>query len=243
MSAPQILVAVDISEGKVVRLVRGEIAQKTVYRDDPVAAAREWEAQGAEWLHLVDLDAAMGIGNNIGVIESVAGAVSIPVEAGGGVRSLDAISGWIEAGAARVVIGTRAADPEFLEKAVGQFGDRVVASVDVKDGLVRLEGWTQTSGMSATDAVAALEDAGVARIIFTDVDRDGTLEGIDVALIETVVDHARVPVIAGGGIATDEDIRKLAPLASKGLEGIIVGRALYSGTLTLDAAHRAAAGE
>jgi phosphoribosylformimino-5-aminoimidazole carboxamide ribotide isomerase len=238
---PQILVAVDVSESKVVRLVRGEMAEKTIYHNDPVVVAQEWEAQGAEWLHVVDLDAAMSREPNAEVIARVIDNVSVPVEVGGGVRSLEAISDWIKAGASRVVIGTRALEPEFLAGAIEEFGDRLVASVDVSEGRVQLKGWTSASAMTAAHAVSALENAGVSRIIFTDVSRDGTLQGADVKLIEDIVKHTSVPVIAGGGVATEDDIRKLAPLAASGLEGIIVGKALYSGSLTLDAAKLAAA--
>jgi phosphoribosylformimino-5-aminoimidazole carboxamide ribotide isomerase len=241
VSAPKILVAIDVSEGKVVRLTRGEMAEKTIYHNDPVATAQEWEAQGAEWLHVVDLDAAMGRGGNAAVIAQAIANVSVPVEVGGGVRSLEAISDWVQAGASRVVIGTRALEPEFLSSAIKEFGDRLVASVDVSEGRVRLQGWTSASAMTAAHAVSALENAGVSRIIFTDVSRDGTLQGADVKLIEDVVKHTSVPVIAGGGVATEDDIAKLAPLAASGLEGIIVGKAFYSGSLTLGAAKLAAA--
>ena len=239
---PDILVAVDIVDGHVVRLFRGEMDQATVYHHDPAEIARDWERQGARWLHVVDLDAATGSGrDNSAVIRRILKNVKIPVEVGGGVRSIDAIRLWIEAGAARVCIGTKSMDSEFLAEAVSQFGDKLVVSIDAREGMVRVGGWTEASGQSVAEVSTRVEQAGAKRIMFTDIGRDGTLEGPNLEAINGVLDSVAVPVIASGGVTSAQDVIALSALAGKGLEGIVIGRALYSGAIKLDDA--LAAGE
>lgn len=243
MSSPVILVAVDIAGGRVVRLTRGDAGEATVYRDDPVAAAVEWERQGAGWLHVVDLDAAIeGEPRNEQIIEKILAAVGIPVQVGGGIRTLDAVRVWVERGATRVCLGTKALDREFLRGAVDEFGDRVLPAVDARSGVVRVAGWTRRSGESAVEAASRVSESGAARLMFTDIERDGTLLGPNIAAIEEVLEAAGIPVIASGGVASEEDVGMLAKLAPEGLEGIVIGKALYEGKLSVDGARRAAGG-
>ncbi len=231
---PVILVAIDMVAGEVVRLTKGEMGQKTIYGQDPVQAAEEWVARGARWLHLVDLDGATGTGiDNSDPIGRILDAAAVPVQVGGGIRSMEAIAKWVERGAARVCIGTKSVDFEFLPGAVREFGDRLVASLDTRAGTVRVGGWTESSGTPTLDAAKRMIDCGVSRIMFTDIDRDGTLTGPNLAAIEEVLDTVEIPVIAAGGVTNIGDLEQLASLALKGLEGIVVGKALYSGSVDL----------
>ena len=231
---PVILVAVDMVAGEVVRLTKGDMGQKTVYGQDPVHAAEEWIAKGARWLHLVDLDGATGSGiDNSQPIGRILDAATVPVQIGGGIRTMEAIARWVERGAARVCIGTRSLDYDFLAGAVREFGDRLVASLDTRGGTVRVGGWTERSGMPTIEALRRMVDCGVSRVMFTDIERDGTLEGPNLEAIEEVLDAVDIPVIAAGGVTTTEDLEQLATLALKGLEGVVVGKALYSGSIDL----------
>lgn len=239
MTGLEVYVAIDVAGGKVVRLLRGDPEHTTVYRDDPVETAAGWEAQGAEWLHVVDLDGAIA-GRPQDSIGKILEAVTIPVQVSGGVRSVEAIDGWLTKGAARVVIGTKALDGKFLSRALAEFGPRIVAAVDAKGGLLRVSGWQEEIEERAVDVAKRLADTGVARLMFTDIDRDGTLSGPNFEAIEELLDVVDVPVIAGGGVATEADVARLTSLATRGLEGIIIGKALYSGSLALEAAKSAA---
>ncbi|HVE77093.1 MAG TPA: 1-(5-phosphoribosyl)-5-[(5-phosphoribosylamino)methylideneamino]imidazole-4-carboxamide isomerase [Actinomycetota bacterium] len=237
----QILVAVDIVEDQVVRLRQGELKERTVYGDNPVEAALRWEREGAEWLHVVDLDGATkGAQANSRAVEQILAQTNIPVQVGGGIRTIEAIGHWLDAGAARVVIGTKSLDKEFLTEAVAKFGDRLVAAVDARRGRVRIEGWQESSGITTVDTLKSISESGAGRIMFTDIERDGTLLGPNIDAIEEVLDAVGAPLIASGGVSSDHDIRSLARLQSKGLEGVIVGKALYSGALTLEEAKLAA---
>lgn len=236
-----VFVAVDLAGGRVVRLVRGDMADATVYGDDPVEVALGWEAAGAGWLHVVDLDGATaGEPRNAPAVRRILGAVRVPVQVSGGVRSVAAAETWLDAGARRVVAGTRALDPAFLAEAVPRLGDALVAAVDAREGRVRVSGWTRASDLSPVEAARRLAEAGVARLLFTDIGRDGTLAGPNVTATAEVLEAAGVPVIASGGVGSEEDVRALAALAPRGLEGVVVGKALYSGALTLDRALAAA---
>lgn len=238
-----VLVAVDVSEGRVVRLTRGEPGERTVYGEDPVATALAWQEQGAEWLHVVDLDAAIhGDPGNRRVIERLLEEVRIPAEVSGGIRTLEQIDVWLDCGAARVCVGTRALDSVFLAEAVARFGEAVVPAVDARAGRVRVAGWREDSGETVVEVAERMADAGASRIMFTDIERDGTLLGPNLQAIEEVLGAAGLPVIASGGVSGEGDVRALARLAPRGLEGVIVGKALYGGTLTLDRARAAAAG-
>ena len=234
MSSPYILVAIDIVEDQVVRLKQGKMQERTVYGHDPVETAIEWETAGAEWLHVIDLDGATrGEQQNSQAIERLLQKVTIPVQVGGGIRSIASIRNWLDKGAARVCIGTRAMEPAFLGEAVKEFGDRLVAAVDSRDGVVQVGGWQTASGEKTLEIVRKVADVGVSHVMFTDIERDGTLQGPNIEMIEQVLDAVEVPLIASGGVSTDHDVRDLGALAARGLEGVIIGKALYSGALKL----------
>lgn len=231
---PVILVAVDMVAGEVVRLTKGDMGAKTVYAQDPVQAAQEWIDKGAQWLHLVDLDGATGTGiDNSDPIARILQTASVPVQIGGGIRSLEAIDRWVELGVTRVCIGTKSLDFRWLAEAVDEFGDRLVASLDSRAGTVRVSGWTEGSGMPTLEALRRMVDCGISRVMFTDIERDGTLSGPNLKVVEQVLDAVEIPVIAAGGVTTTEDLERLATLAPKGLEGVVVGKALYSGNIDL----------
>jgi phosphoribosylformimino-5-aminoimidazole carboxamide ribotide isomerase len=219
-----------------VRLVQGAADQERVYGDDPVTAAQRWEAAGARWLHVVDLDGAFsGAQANAEAIRRLIAAVTIPAEVGGGIRDLETIQRWLDAGAARVILGTMAVSrPDLLAEACRRFGDRIAAGIDARDGEVRTEGWVSGTGASAATAAARMIAAGVCRIVYTDIGPDGTLGGPNVASLEQFLHTVTVPVIAAGGVASAEDIRRLRPLEAIGLEGVVVGRALYEGRARLE---------
>jgi len=219
--------AIDLRGGRAVRLVRGDPAAETVYSDDPVEVAKRFEADGAAMLHVVDLDAALGTGQNRDVVAAICRAVSIPVQAGGGLRSLEAVDRVLGAGASRAVLGTAAAvDPRLVHDVVMRHGDRIVAALDVRDGTVMVRGWQEPAG--SLDVI--LPSLDVSRFLVTSIGVDGTLDGPDFELYERVLALTDRPVLASGGVGTATDLRALASL---GVEGAIVGKALYEGALTL----------
>ncbi len=227
-----IIPATDILGGRCARLYQGRFDRATVYSDDPVAVARAWAEAGARWLHIVDLDAARtGQPVNLGIIRAICRAVSVPVQCGGGVRTLSRVEELLGLGVSRVVVGTAAfTDPHFLAEACRRFGDRIAVALDVRDGHVAISGWESTVALDPVEAVRRVEAAGVRRIILTDAGRDGTLGGANLDLVRQVLGAASVPVIVGGGVGGLEDIRALKAL---GVEGVILGRALYEGRLDL----------
>jgi phosphoribosylformimino-5-aminoimidazole carboxamide ribotide isomerase len=240
---PELLVAIDLAGGHVVRLTRGEMAAQTVYGDDPAAIARGWQERGARWLHVVDLDGATtGEQANAAAVERILHAVTIPVQVAGGIRSMEAIGRWAGLGAARVCLGTRSLDEGFLREALAAFGDLLVASIDSRAGEVQVAGWLRGSGTATEEIVRRVAQAGVARLMFTAIDRDGTLAGPDFAAIERVLDVSPVPVIASGGVGSPEHLSRLAALAPRGVESVVVGKALYSGALELEDALAALSG-
>ena len=230
-----VLPAVDIRGGRCVRLIQGAVDQERVYLDDPVASARRWEADGAPWVHVVDLDGAFsGRPVNTEVILRLISAVRIPVEVGGGVRTLEAVERLLGEGAARVILGTAAiSSPEMLTEASRRFGERIAVAVDARDGRVATEGWVKTTAETASAVAARVEEAGVRRIIYTDIGRDGMLQGPNRAAFEAILHAVRIPVVASGGISSVEDLHSLRRLEPLGLEGVIVGRALYEGRVRL----------
>lgn len=225
-----VIPCVDIQRGRAVRLYKGDPAKETVYFDSPLTAAQHWVGLGAAQVHLVDLDAATGVGSNSSLILEIAQSLRVPTEVGGGVRSLEAARSLLSGGVGRVVIGTIAVtQPEILDAILLEFNaERVVVSVDAKNGLVAVKGWLETSAVQAVDLAAKVWDAGVRTLIYTDITRDGTLQGLDAPPIKIMRGVWRGELIAGGGVRDTADLKLLETL---GVEGAIVGRALYEGTL------------
>ncbi len=231
--------AIDILAGKAVRLMQGDYERETVYDDSPADAARRWQDGGAEWLHVVDLDGAKsGRPENLSAIEAITAAVDCPIEVGGGLRDYGAVEAVLEAGAARVVVGTAALrDPEFLADILaGRGAEEVVVSVDARGGKVSLAGWTESSGVDVADAVADLTRRGVSRFLFTPIEVDGTMEGPNLPELERVSAATDGSVIASGGVGTLEHLRQIADTPAENVEGVIVGRALYEGRFTVSEA-------
>ncbi len=225
--------AIDLKDGQCVRLEQGDMARATVFNLDPAAQAASFAAQGFEYLHVVDLDGAFaGKPVNAQAVEAMLGKVSIPVQLGGGIRDLKTVEAWLAKGIARVIIGTAAVrDPELVRRASKAFPGRVAVGLDARDGKVAVEGWAETSQVTALEIAQRFEDAGVAAIVFTDIARDGLLKGLNLDATIALADRISVPVIASGGLASIEDVKSLlAPRASK-LAGAIAGRALYDGRL------------
>jgi len=225
--------AIDLKGGQCVRLEQGDMARATVFNTDPAAQARSFAAQGFAYLHVVDLDGAFaGRPVNAQAVETMLAAVNMPVQLGGGIRDLATIEGWLGKGVARVIIGTAAVrDPALVKTAARQFPGRVAVGLDARDGQVAVEGWAESSEVTALDIARRFEDAGVAAIIFTDIARDGLLKGINWDATIALADAISIPVIASGGLASLADVEALlAPRAQK-LAGAIAGRALYDGRL------------
>ena len=226
----EVIPCVDIQKGRAVRLFEGDPKRETVYFERPLEAARHWASLGAARLHLVDLDAALGTGNNHDTIREIASSINVKIEVGGGVRSLETALAWLEI-IDRVVLGTVAVtQPEVVDTLIQKVGaDKVVVSIDAKDGLVAVKGWQEASALSALDLAQRSLDQGVTQVIYTDISRDGTLRGVDPDPVAKMRDAFPHTLIAGGGVARDEDLDLYEQL---GLEGAIVGRALYEGTIT-----------
>jgi phosphoribosylformimino-5-aminoimidazole carboxamide ribotide isomerase len=218
-------------DGQVVRLERGEAARKTIYSTDPVAIARQWEAAGADWIHLVDLDAAFeGKSRNLEVIRAIAAAVSVPCELGGGMRDLPSIEAGLATGVRRVIIGTKAAEPGFLATAAATFGpDRLAVGIDAKEGKVAVRGWVETMDLRAIDLARKVIHTGIRTIIYTDIATDGMLQGPNLAAMHEMIAAVSCDLIASGGVSGPEDVRQLALIP--GVHGVIIGRALYEGRM------------
>ena len=225
--------AIDLKEGVAVRLEQGDMARATVFHHDPAAQARAFEDQGFDYLHIVDLDGAFaGKPMNAGAVEKILKTVSIPVQLGGGIRNTATVEGWLDKGVRRVIIGTAAVrDPPFVKQAAGDFPGQVAVGLDARDGKVAVEGWAETSELSALDIARRFEDAGVAAIVYTDVARDGMLTGLNLDATIALAEAISIPVIASGGLASLDDIKALLEPHAKKLAGAIAGRALYDGRL------------
>ena len=225
--------AIDIRNGKCVRLIQGDYDKETIYGDSPTEMALEWEKQGAEYLHIVDLDGAKtGNSSNRKAIQEVAKAVSIPIQVGGGIRSMDMIDEHITAGVSRVIIGTAAiTNQAFLKEAVEKYGDKIAVSIDARNGFVATDGWTETSDTQAIDLLKELEEIGVKTVVYTDILKDGMMQGPNFEELGAVNEATSIDVIASGGVSTEEDIKKLEEM---NLYGAIIGKALYDGTLSLE---------
>lgn len=225
--------AIDLKDGACVRLRRGEMAEATVFNDDPADQARAFAAAGFDWLHLVDLNGAFaGAPVNAAAVDAVLAAVDLPVQLGGGIRNAATVARWLDAGVRRVILGTVALrDPALVKEACRRHPGRVVVGIDARDGRVAVEGWGETSDITARDLALRFEDAGVAAIVFTDIARDGILAGINVEATAALAGALTTPVIASGGLASLADLRALMAVADAGIEGVVAGRALYDGRL------------
>ena len=230
--------AIDLKNGQCVRLEQGDMARATVFDLDPAAQARAFATQGFEYLHVVDLDGAFaGKPMNAQAVEAMLKAVTMPVQLGGGIRDLKTIEAWLAKGIARVIIGTAAVrDPELVKSAAKQFPGRVAVGLDARDGKVAVEGWAETSQVTALEIARRFEDAGVAAIVFTDIARDGLLKGLNLDATIELAERISIPVIASGGFASIDDVRALLAPRARKLAGAIAGRALYDGRLDPQAA-------
>lgn len=225
--------AIDLKDGACVRLVRGDMAKATVFSTDPAAQARSFEALGFSWLHLVDLNGAFeGKPVNGDAVASIIGAVTIPIQLGGGIRDAATIDRWLDAGIRRVILGTAAlTNPELVRKSCARHPGRIAVGIDARGGQVAVEGWAKASTVTALDLARRFEDAGVVAIIYTDIDRDGVLSGLNIEATAALARGISIPVIASGGLASIADIKALLTVADAGIAGAIAGRALYDGRL------------
>jgi len=237
--------AIDILDGRAVRLAQGRYDAVTVYNDDPVAQARSFAEKGAEWVHVVDLDGARdGVPGNIAVVERIARETGLAVQTGGGIRTLDTMRRLTDAGARRMVLGTKlVTDERFVTDAVTEFGDSVVAGVDARDGEVKIAGWREGTGVPSAELVAELTGRGIRHLVYTDISRDGMGTGINADAYRTVAAQAGFPVVVSGGMSTPDDVRAVVALGDAVAEGVIIGRALYEGAIDLAGALAIARGE
>ena len=230
--------AIDIRGGKCVRLFKGDFAQETVFSDKPEEMAAKWEAQGGKFLHLVDLDGALaGRSVNLDVVKKIVETVNIPVELGGGIRTMENIDEVLALGVQRVILGSVAVkNPALVKEACQKYGDRVVVGIDAKDGIVAVDGWGVSGDVEVTVLAKEMAKAGVRTIIYTDISRDGTLAGVNVEATARLARESGVKVVASGGVKSIEDIRALLPYEKDGIEGVIVGKSIYTGSLDLQEA-------
>ena len=225
--------AIDLKDGECVRVVRGDLATATVFNKDPAEQAKAWVAAGFDWLHVVDLNGSVeGRAINDAAVEAILTSVSIPVQLGGGIRSLASVEGWIEAGVSRVILGTAAVrDPELVKTAARRWPEQIAVSVDVRKGKVAVQGWTEDTALDAITVARQFEDAGVGALIITDIDRDGALMGFNIEVFGAIADAVDIPVIAAGGLASVKDIERLRAWPGAPIAGAVLGRALYTGAI------------
>lgn len=230
-----ILPAIDLKEGRCVRLEQGLMDRDTVYNDNPAAQARIWQEQGGELLHIVDLDGAFaGVPKNKEAIRSIVAAIDIPSELGGGIRDLQTIEAYLDLGVSRVILGTVAKEnPTLVEEACRMFPGRIVVGIDAKDGLVAVRGWADVTEKKATEMAREMEGFGVAAIIYTDIARDGMMQGPNIEATRALAEAITIPVIASGGLSSLDDIRRLMAIERYGVTGVITGKAIYSGAIDL----------
>ena len=227
--------AIDLKDGQCVRLLRGEMDQATVFNDDPGAQARAFVEQGCEWIHVVDLNGAFaGEPVNADAVKGILDNAQVPVQLGGGIRTMETLEFWLDAGVRRVILGTVALrDPDFVKAACKAHPGRIVVGVDAKDGFVAVEGWAEVSDISALDLARKFEDAGVTAIVFTDIARDGLMQGPNIASTLELARQVDIPVIASGGVSSMDDLRALKEQGGTLLEGVISGRAIYDGAISV----------
>lgn len=230
-----IIPAIDLKEGKCVRLQQGLMEKATVYSDDPAGMAGHWESQGAEMLHVVDLDGAFaGSPKNLAAITAIRKAIRIPLEVGGGIRDMSTIRKLVNIGIDRIILGTAAIqNPAFVQAACTVFPNRIIAGIDAKDGLVAIKGWAEVTKVKAVDLAKQMQEYGVIAIIYTDIRRDGMLQGPNVDATRDLAESLPIPVIASGGVSTIKDILALLTISHCGVQGVIVGKSIYSGSLDL----------
>lgn len=237
--------AIDIRGGKCVRLLKGDFEKETTFSDAPEEMAKKWEAMGAEYLHLVDLDGALaGMSKNLDTVKKILAAVHIPCELGGGIRSMENIKEVLDTGVERVILGSVAVkNPALVKEACAKYGERIVVGIDAKDGMVAVDGWGVSSDVKVTELAKKMKAVGVKTIIYTDISRDGTLEGVNVEATARLAKESGVKIVASGGVRSEADIRALLPHERDGIEGVIVGKSIYMGTLDLAAALAISRGE
>lgn len=230
-----VIPAIDLKEGRCVRLEQGLMDKDTVFNDNPAAQAKAWQEQGAELLHIVDLDGAFaGEPKNRSAIESIIKEITIPTQLGGGIRDLATIETYLSLGISRVIIGTAAQrNPELVTEACAAFPGRIVVGIDAKDGMVAVQGWAEITGVTAVDLARRFEGMGVSAIIYTDISRDGMLQGPNIAATRTLAEAVAIPVIASGGVSSLADIEQLMAVESSGVTGVITGKAVYTGAIRL----------
>lgn len=227
--------AIDLKDGKCVRLLKGDMNAATTFNDNPAAQAKSFQDAGCSWIHIVDLNGAIeGRPVNGAAVEAILKAVDVPVQLGGGIRDMETIESWLSMGVRRVILGTVALrNPDLVREACKRFPDRIAVGIDARDGMVAVEGWVETSNMTALDLARDFEDAGVAAIIFTDIDRDGAMQGVNLASTVALAGAISTPVIASGGVSSLDDLRALKKSEEAGIQGVISGRALYDGQIDL----------
>lgn len=230
-----IIPAIDLKEGKCVRLEQGLMDKATVYSDDPATTAKHWEAQGAELLHVVDLDGAFaGVPRNLDAIKAIRAAVKMAIEVGGGIRDMATIRSLVSIGIDRIILGTAAIEnPSFVQEACREFPGTIVAGIDAKDGMVAIKGWAEVTKVKAVDLAKKMEHYGIIAVIYTDIKRDGMLSGPNIEATRALAEALDIPVIASGGVSSLKDIQALWNISRSGVEGVVVGKALYSGSLDL----------
>ncbi len=230
-----IIPAIDLKEGKCVRLEQGLMDKATVYSEDPATTAKHWESQGAEFLHVVDLNGAFaGVPKNLEAIRAIRKAIKIPVEVGGGIRDIATIETLVSIGIDRIILGTAAIEnPAFVREACEKFPGRIIVGIDAKEGMVAIKGWAEVTKVKAIDLAKQMQDYGVIAIIYTDIKRDGMLSGPNIEATKTLAEALNIPVIASGGVHTMKDIENLLRVRYSGVSGVITGKAIYSGSLNL----------
>ena len=230
-----VIPAIDLKDGKCVRLEQGEMHRDTVFSDNPAEQALKWQQAGAELIHLVDLDGAFaGEPRNRGAIEAIIKAISIPAQLGGGIRDIATIEAYLSLGLSRVIIGTAAQrNPELVLEACQKFPGRIVVGIDAKNGMVAVQGWAEVTGITAVDLARKFEDCGVSAIIYTDISRDGMMAGPNIEATKSLAEAISIPVIASGGLSSLDDIRNLMAIEQSGVSGAITGKAIYTGAIDL----------
>lgn len=230
-----IIPAIDLKEGKCVRLEQGLMDKATVYSDDPATTAKHWEAQGAELLHVVDLNGAFaGTLKNLDAIKTIRSAIKIPIEVGGGIRDIPTIASLVALGINRIILGTAAIEnPAFVRESCEKFPGKIIVGIDAKEGLVAIKGWAEVTKVKATDLALRMQDYGVIAVIYTDIKRDGMLSGPNIEATKVLANALHIPVIASGGVHTMKDIEDLLAVRHSGVSGVITGKAIYSGSLDL----------